>query len=190
MFKNLSIQKKMNYFTLMVTVSVFSAAIFIFLAMSHIETKYNHLHHNSMISGLTTLQIEKKLNYISRTSRDIILGGNYDKNIKKLKNRIEDIRSHFHTLEKLMAEDKSIQLVIDAKSSTMIFLDDSYAMMQSITLDDIQNNKVKVYKRYKNDLTPLANKSRESFKKLVSLKENELKNDSRFLGMKLNFLNT
>ena len=187
MLKNLSIQKKMNYFISMVTITVFSAAIFIFLAMSNIESKYNHLHHNSMIGELTTLKIEKKLNYISRTSRDIILGGNYDKNMIKLNDRIESIRHHFDKLEELMANEKSLDIVKEAKSSTMLFLDNSYKMMKSLSSDDIKNNKDIIYAKYKNDLTPFANKSRESFKKLVSLKASELDRDSQFLGNEITF---
>lgn len=79
MLKNLSIQKKMNLFILMVTISVLSGTIFIFWAMSHIESKYNHLHQNSMLGALKTLEIEKNLNYVSRTTRDIMLGGDYSK---------------------------------------------------------------------------------------------------------------
>jgi len=187
MFEKLSIQKKMNYFITMVTVAVFSAAISIFLAMNHIESKYDHLHHNSMTGGLITLQIEKKLNYISRTSRDIILGGNYDKNMAKLKQRIEDIRSHFIQLEELMAGDESINMVVKAKSSTMSFLDNSYIMMQGTSLDDIKNNKDEIYRKYKVGLTPLANKSRDAFKKLVTLKATELDEDSAFLGKEISF---
>jgi len=187
MLKNLSIQKKMNYFIAMVTISVFSAAIFIFLAMTNIETKYNHLHHNSMIGELTTLKIEKKLNYISRTSRDILLGGNYEKNMVKLNDRIESIRTNFDKLEQLMANEESLSMVVDAKSSTMLFLENSYKMMKSLTADDIKNNKDVIYANYKSDLTPFANKSREAFKKLVTLKGSELREDSLFLGKEITF---
>ena len=187
MFKNLSIYKKMNYFIAMVTISVFSAAISIFLAMGHIESKYDHLHHNSMIGGLTTLKIEKNLNYVSRTSRDIILGGDYTKNISKLSDTIEKIRNHFDSLETLMAEDKSLDIVKEAKTSTMLFLDNSLEMMKSLKPEDIKNDKDAIYESYKNDLTPFANASRESFKKLVNLKAKELDHDSTNLGSEINF---
>ena len=187
MFQNLSIQKKMNYFIGMVTFAVFSAAISIFLAMNHVESEYDHLHKNSMIGGLTTLKIEKSLNYISRTSRDIILGGNYDKNMAKLKDKIDTIQNHFIKLEELMADDEYLDMVVEAKSSTMLFLDNSYKMMQSLTPDDIQNDKITIYAKYKHDLTPFANKSRESFKKLVDLKADELDKDSSSLGTIITF---
>lgn len=187
MFQNLSIHKKMNYFIAMVTVSVFSAAISIFLAMGHIESKYDYLHHNSMISGLTTLKIEKNLNFISRTSRDIILGGDYDKNIAKLSKTIEDIGSDFASLEKLMAGDSSLSIVQEAKNSTMLFLNNSLKMMKSLKAEDIRSNKDEIYKTYHHDLTPFANASRDSFKKLVSLKSDELEKNSVDLGAEINF---
>ncbi|RLA81755.1 MAG: chemotaxis protein [Epsilonproteobacteria bacterium] len=186
MFSNLSIQKKMNYFILMVSVSVFGAAISVFLAMSLVKTQYDHLHHNSMIGGLTTLKIEKNLNYISRTSRDIILGGDYSKNINKLEDRVEKIRGHFTKLEILMAEDSSLAMVKEAKSSTMLFLENTLKMMKSLSPDQINDNKKEIYASYKNDLTPFANASRESFKKLVKLKSTELEEDSSELGTELN----
>lgn len=187
MFKSLSIHKKMNYFIAMVTVSVFSAAISIFLALDHIESKYDHLHQNSMTSALTTLDMEKNLNFISRLSRDIILGGNYDKNVANLSDTIESIRKSFGSLEALMAKDQSLEIVVEAKNSTMLFLNNSLTMMKSLDPQDIKNNKDAIYETYKKDLTPFANASRESFKKLVDLKSHELEKDSVNLGSKIIF---
>lgn len=177
----------MNYLIAMVTVSVFGAAFSIFLAMNHIESEYDNLHNNSMEGGLTTLEIEKNLNYISRTSRDIILGGDYEKNIVKLSETTELIRNHFDALEKLVSSDETLNLISTAKKSTMLFLDNSLIMMKSLTREDIQNNKEFIYKRYKNELTPFANASRDSFKKLVTLKATDLDKDSDNLGSLINF---
>ncbi|MBU0720286.1 CZB domain-containing protein [bacterium] len=187
MFKNLSIQKKMNYFILMVTVSVFSATVFVFIAMSQIESKYDHLHKNSMLGALQTLEIEKNLNYVSRTTRDIMLGGDYQKDIAKLNETIERIRFLFGSLEKMLAHDSSLKMVQDAKNSTMAFLDNSFIMMKSLTKDDIYNNKDVTFKKYQHDLSPFANASRISFKKLVEFKQKELTKDSVSLGDNLNF---
>ncbi len=187
MFENLSIQKKMNYLILMVTTSVFGAAIFVFIAMMHIETKYAHLHENSMQGALETLQIEKNLNYVSRTTRDILLGGDYDKDIKKLNESIEKIRELFTSLETMMANDKSLGMVKDAKNSTMEFLDNSFSMMKSLTSSDIKNNKDALFHRYKTDLTPFANASRTTFKKLSEFKNSELTKDSVSLADEINF---
>ena len=187
MLSNTSIQKKMNYLILMVTASVISATIFIFLAMSHIESNYNYLHKNSMLGALKTLKIEKNLNYVSRTTRDIMLGGDYNKNITKLNDSIENIRNLFSSLESIMAHDSSLSMIKEAKTSTMLFLDNSYSMMKSLKSEDIQNSKESIYKKYKNDLTPFANASRTAFKKLVKYKANELDKNSIALADDLNF---
>ena len=187
MFDHFSIAKKMNYLIAMATFAIFGATIFVFFSMSKIETEYEHLHNNSMTAALNTLRIEKNLNYVSRTTRDIMLGGNYNKDILKLEESITSINNSFNTLELLMKDDSSLTLVMDAKSSTMLFLENSLKMMKNLTSDKIHNNTSTIYKKYKHDLTPFANESRTSFKKLVSLKEQELKNDSTDLESEITF---
>ena len=187
MFENTSIQKKMNLFILMVTMSVLSATIFVFWAMSHIESKFDHLHNNSMLGALQTLEIEKNLNYVSRTTRDIMLGGDYNKDISKLNESIQRVRTLFSSLENMMTHDAARSMVKDAKTSTMLFLNNSYKMMESLSSDDIENEKTKIYKKYKNDLTPFANASRIAFKKLVEYKGKELTKNSISLAGELNF---
>jgi len=187
MFEHMSIQKKMNYLIGMATFAIFSATIFVFFSMDRIEGEYKHLRNNSMEADLITLKIEKDLNYVSRTTRDIMLGGDYNKDINKLQNRISSVSTYFNTLEELMKEDPSLNLVREAKSSTMLFLNNSFDMMKGLSSSDIKNNTVGIYTHYKNDLTPYANASRTSFKKLVKLKEAELKNDSESLENEISF---
>ena len=183
----MSIKKKMYYLITMATVSIFAATIFVFISMTNIENDYDHLHKHSMNAGILTLNIEKNLNYVSRSTRDIMLGGDYNKGVDKLSHTIETIREDFAKLEELVTDESSLRLIREAKNSTMDFLDSSNRMMQSLTKDEIQQNTLANYKKYKNDLTPLANASRESFRKLVSLKETELDNDSIKLGQNISF---
>ncbi|MDD3477022.1 MAG: methyl-accepting chemotaxis protein [Sulfurimonas sp.] len=186
MFKNLSIHKKMNYFIAMVTVSVFSAAISIFIAMGYVDSQYEHLHENSMIGGLTTLKIEKNLNYVSRLSRDIMLGGDYEKNLANLEKTLHNIEDGFNSLEILMAKDDSLNMVKEAKTSTMLFLNNTLKMMKSLDAQDIKDNKTQIYANYSEELTPFANTSRDSFKKLVEFKSKELEDASSSLAKVLN----
>jgi len=85
MFHHFSIAKKMNYLIAMATFVIFGATLFVFISINRIESQYEHLHNNSMTAALSTLRIEKHLNYVSRTTRDIMLGGNYEQDIQKLK---------------------------------------------------------------------------------------------------------
>ena len=187
MFDKMSIQKKMNYLIAMSAVAIFGATTFVFLSMTQIENEYKHLRSNSMSTGLSTLKIEKSLNYVSRTTRDIMLGGDYDKDMSKLEESISNISKHFKSIESVMAEDASLHLVKEAESSTMLFLENSLEMMKRLTKDEIQNETSRIYKKYKHDLTPYANASRISFQKLVKIKEKQLDSSSEALEFEIMF---
>ena len=187
MTSKVSIKRKMNFFITIVTASVVSAALFVYWSFSLVESQYNDLHKKTMMGTLTTLEIEKELNYVSRTSRDILLGGDYNIDITKLTSSINTINKNFTTLETLMAEDSALSLVVEAKNSTMLFLNKSLQMMKSFSPSDIRNHAKENYSRYKNELSPYANESRKYFKKLVNLKNIALADDSEALASELNF---
>ena len=187
MFENLSIYKKMNYLVAVATLAVLGATVFVYLFMTHLESEYEHLSKSSMHSELKTLEIEKNLNYISRTTRDIILGGDYNKNIANLTNSISTIEKNFLTLEKVMLKDKSYAILEDSKVSTMKFLNSSLEMMQNLNAYDIENETAQIYKNYKQELTPLANASRVSFEKLLKIKGEELKENSQSYAWQMSF---
>ncbi len=181
MTANLSIKKKMNYFILLVTIAVTAAAVFVYWSFSAVANQYDELHQKLMMGELYTLDIEKNLNYISRTSRDIILGGDYQKDITKLDQKVSTIREDFTKIEHLMQGDASLAKMQEAKNSTMLFLNKSLEMMKGLTADEIRNNKPAIYKRYRTELTPYANASRKSFKTLVKIKNDELNEGSTAL---------
>jgi len=187
MFEKMSIRKKMNYLIAMATFAVFAATIFVFVSMSQIEKNYEHMYTNSMQGAIETLEIEKQMNYVSRTTRDIMLGGDYKKDIEKLNKSIENIRNLFTSLQRNTSDTNSIKLVEDAKTTTMTFLDNSLIMMNQLSSADIQNHKEKIYHTYHQELTPYANASRDAFKKFVALKSSELERDSKGLADEINF---
>ena len=187
MIKNMSIKKQMNFFIISLAAAIALGSIFVYWSLNIINTQYSHLHKNTMMGALYTLSIEKNLNYISRTSRDILLGGDYQKDIEKLKKTIASINENFNKLEEKMKNDDSLSMVKEAKDSTMLFLNQSLIMMESLDANDIKNKKNTLYAKYKSELTPYANKSRTSFKKLVDFKENELSVSSHKLGDELHY---
>ena len=188
MFEKMSIQKKMNYLVSLVTISIVSGTLFMFMTMTQIGDEYDHLRYNSMSEGFSTLKIEKNMNYVSRNDRDIMLGGNYDKDIKEIQKSIATIREEFDKLQKTAQGDAAAEkLVNDAKTSTMLFLNNAFAMMSKFTPEQIKNNKEANYYNYHTTLSPYAVKSRKYFKKLVASKETELKNDSINLDNQIEF---
>ena len=84
-----------------------------------------------------------------------MLGGDYDKDINKLKTNIENIRTEFNSLAEIMATDSSSSSMLEeVKSSTMTFLDNSLTMMLGFSEEAIHNKAASLYNRYKKDLTP------------------------------------
>ena len=187
MFSNLSIKKKMNYLVSIATISILFASIFVFGAMSDLEKDYNHLYKNSMKAGLSTLIIEKNLNHVSRNSRDIMLGGPLEKDLTKMKSDIATIEKNFDILENIAKSDETKKLVQKSKTSTMKFLNQTLSMMSNLSVNEIKNNKDKIYQKYHETLTPYAEESRKYFKKLVTLKQEELAKSSKSLQTKISF---
>ena len=187
MFKDLSIYKKMNYLVAVATLAVVGATIFVYAFMTHLENEYENLSNNSIATEIKVLEIEKNLNYISRTTRDIMLGGNFDQNIEKLQKSITTIEDIFVSIETNITQDDSSPILKEAKTSTMTFLNNSLSRMQSLSKNDIDNGSKAIYAKYKEDLTPFANTSRSAFKKLVEIKDKELKTKSESFSWQMNF---
>ena len=175
LLKNTSIKQRINYLIVFIAFAMISASVAIFIVLSSISSQYESLQSHSTAGAIETLQIQRELNYISRTSRDILLGGNYEKNMQKLEKRIQNIRDSFTKLYNTVDDDAtSLALVKEAEKSTLIFLDNSYAMMKNLSRTDIKYKVTQNYKAYKTELTPFANASRDAFNKVVKLKEQEL----------------
>jgi methyl-accepting chemotaxis protein len=177
----------MNYLVGAATISVVGASIFVFFAMGSIENQYDQLQNKTIKGALTALEIEKELNYISRTSRDIMLGGDYAKNIEKLEGHTATINESFLVLEKTVLHPDEKKMVADAKENTALFLDNTLKMMKALDSDTIAANTSSVYAAYKLQMTPYADASRESFAKVVKDKNEELKSASTSLHAEIEF---
>ena len=101
----MSIKQRMNYLVSAATISVVGASIFVFFAMNSLGNQYDELQSKTITGAIVAQDIEKELNYISRTSRDIMLGGDYAKNIDKINKRSAIITADFAILEKTVQDD-------------------------------------------------------------------------------------
>lgn len=185
--QNMSIRKRMNYLVGAATLSVIGASIFVFLALSSLENQYTKLQEKTISGAMYALEIEKDLNFISRGSRDIMLGGDYAKNIDKLEKHVDKIQAAFIELDKSADDSTDQKLISDAKESTLAFLDNTLKMMKSLDASYITANSSDIYKAYKKELTPYADASREKFEKVVELKRENLKTASESLHTQMTF---
>ena len=185
--QNISIKKRMNYLVAAATMAVIGASIFVFIALSSLESQYSILQEKTIAGATYALEIEKDLNFVSRTSRDIMLGGEYTRNIDKLDKNINKINSLFLELDKTALDENEKKLIDAAKESTSTFLDNTFKMMQSLDATYIAANSSTIYAAYKSELTPYADASREKFEKVVELKRENLKNASQSLHSQITF---
>ena len=169
-FDTLSIKQKMRGMIMSITVAVTLASVFVFYAFSDIEADYDKLQNEATQASFLTLEIEKELNFVSRLSRDIMLANSYDKNMLLLGESIKSIEEKFNTLEKIPNQEES-ELILKAKESTLLFLHQSYAMMDKLDAATIVENTFDIYSRYKKELTPYAQASRVEFQKVIDIKK-------------------
>lgn len=185
--QNISVKKRMNYLVTVATLSIVGASLFVYFALSSLENQYSELQEKTIAGAMLTLEIEKDLNYISRTSRDIMLGNDYTNNLEKLEKRNQAIALAFSKLEKTITEPDEKELLSDAKESTITFVDNTITMMKSLNSATISNNSIEIYAHYKKDLTPYAEASRTNFDKVVDLKQSMLQSASKELHQEINF---
>ncbi|MBU0631155.1 CZB domain-containing protein [bacterium] len=173
-FSNISIHKKMNFLLIFIVLSIFSGSVFIFFILNNIDSKFHTLKDKDVAGQIYTLSIEADMNFVSRTDRDIILGGDHEKDIETISQRIENISKNFKNLRETAIDENELQLIEEAEKSTMFFLNNAFKLMQSLTPEQISQNKEGIYKIYKATLTPPAQDAREKFKKVVNLKKSGL----------------
>lgn len=153
--------------------TVFVASQFIIHTAKKLDDSFIAYKDKAVKGKTAILLINKEVNYISRSTRDIMLGNEYDNNINKLKNSIDIIKYNYDQLEdsiKDTFDDKSKLLVLSlSKKSTLAFVDDALSKMLSLK-NATNEEKYKMYKDYKVDATPLAVKSRMYFKMISKMK--------------------
>jgi len=105
-----------------------------------------------------------------------MLGDDFDKNHKKLLQRISDIKGHFSDLKSsistLDASEKNslMSAIKNSESDTMAFLNDGLRRMDELgNTDRSQQIRNDAWDDYRATASPVANKARASFKKLISL---------------------
>ena len=177
MFRNKSIKEQMWLLTIIIVISLIGAAGFTYYALNNIEKEFNEIKQTSIDTTLTIYDIEKRMNYISRNDRDIMLGGNLEKDKQELRDNIDAIAKNFIKLEATAKSDSNKELLKKAKYLTLKFIHEAYDYIDSLTIDSIANNKEKIYHIYHQKLSPLAVESRKYFKTFVTNKKEQFKQD-------------
>ncbi|MDX9814846.1 MAG: methyl-accepting chemotaxis protein [Sulfurimonadaceae bacterium] len=171
---NFTIAKKMMLFAIVIFVTIFITGVLKFNNLLNTEKNFNIFKDRAVAGKFYVLQVEKELNFVARNSRDIMLGNSYDNNIKNLEKSRENIIKSFDGLLQTSQNEAEKNVVLEVKKTVLDFIEDGYKKMKSLqTVERTPEVLAAMYQAYKKDATPLANKSRENFSKLIKEKEEE-----------------
>ena len=152
---------------------VLSGTMFFIIATSILNNDFENFEKQSFEGVKAVLETEKELNYFSRLTREIMLGGNLDENLEKLDKTLGKINTHFNEIDSSIVNSDEKVILQQAKDDALIFLNSSRDLMYTIKNQKKDLNQV--YKYYHKNFSPLAKASRTSMDKLVEAKMNEAK---------------
>lgn len=170
----MSIKKKLIIFSAALVVYVVLASQFMLYSLTNIDKQFTAYKTNIVEDKISTLEIAKNLNYISRCTRDIMLGNDFDGNINKIKDNIANIEARYNILyEHSKNDDKAkLQLLTEANKTTLDFINHALEKVSKLKGASLQERN-EAYLEYKTSATPLANLSRSYFEKLKNSKEQD-----------------
>lgn len=186
LLSNISVRNKINVLSGTLLFALIFFASFEIYKLTAIKTNFEKYSDVAVALEVTTLEINRDTNYVSRLNRSIMLGDNYQQNMSKMRERINNIKNLFDSLETIQAKDPNIdnrlaQMIRQSKSSTMRFLNQSLQLVQSLSADSSKQALENAWQTYKSDLSPLAANAREEFTALDDLidsKKNMIENST------------
>lgn len=134
-------------------------------ATSSLDNAFTSAWNQEMTAKVSTLEINRDLNYISRLTRNVMLGSNIEKDTKKLHGRIKSITEAFGRLETAL-KDKPEYDVAQARKAALAFAQDGLAFVERMQKMP-KEKRYTVYGDYGKSATPLAVESRKHFGGLV-----------------------
>lgn len=150
-------------------------AIVIIVVINHfmvsgIKNDFTSIKSNQIDGKIAALSITADMNYISRLSRNIMLGSDFDKDMGRMNSRINNIESNFDVLEKSLVYEAEKEIFQKSKNAALNFIYDARNFSNKYSSLDPSQKHTK-YGEYTENATPLANESRKYFNELVALKD-------------------
>ncbi|WOT06834.1 methyl-accepting chemotaxis protein [Shewanella youngdeokensis] len=181
LFGSISIKRKL--LGLIVVFGIAGAIILtdVVINTTEVEQRFNEYDQAAVNGQEYLLSINRDMNYVSRLSRSIMLGDNFDKNFNLLETRIQDIYNHFDDLDTALNKisdssdkQKLKQLASNSKQATSAFLEDGRARMQALKSVNRSPEVLQAaWQAYHVGASPFANEARVTFKSLSEAVENK-----------------
>jgi methyl-accepting chemotaxis protein len=172
MFKNLTIKKKMlgigallGFFVLI----LLGAAT---LAINKMANQFETLKDSEIVMQMEAIKIIRDQNFFSRLTRNIMLGADYEKNLKQLIETTEKITKSFASMEKAASSKEDKEQVASVNKTMQAWLRDGIERMESLR-DTPADKRAIYFHEYEKGVSPLAMELRGSFGKIAEKSEKE-----------------
>ncbi|GIU10024.1 methyl-accepting chemotaxis protein [Shewanella glacialipiscicola] len=176
---SLSIKRKL--FAVMLVLGLTGCAILseVFFSTIRVEQRFNEYDQAAVNSQKYLLSISRDMNYVSRLSRSIMLGDDFNKNFALLETNIEEIYRHFENLDASIGfivkeSDKKIlnRLAANSTQATKAFLEDGRVRMLELKSVERTPETLQIaWREYSEGASPFANEARRTFKELTDAEE-------------------
>ena len=158
--------RNLAFFSGVIITFVTLAAIVAAWGIYSLNNAFISLHQHEVTTKIETIKIARDVNYVSRLTRNIMLGSNFEEDMQELEETANSIASSFDVLTRAAHDKNDQKLVEQARRDTMAFVNNCIERMERIR-DIPAGLRNKAYKNYKKEATPLAMKSRASFMAII-----------------------
>ncbi len=176
LLSSISVKNKINLISGVMLGVLIIFALFEIIKMKDIQSQFSEYSKVAVALEVTTLKINRDMNYVSRLTRSIMLGDSYQKNLDRLNSRISDIESWFNDLNTAanniddpQLKNQLVNLNDKSKRSTLSFIEQSRDLMRTLSADSSASELSAAWQRYKAEFSPLANSARVDFAALNKL---------------------
>lgn len=165
---NISLSKKLQLIMGLASGVVIFGTLFFIVATASLNKEFNAFDQKSFTGVKAVLETEKELNYFSRVTREIMLGGDLNENLNKLDETYSKIENLFLIVEESTLDDEQRSLCKKAQHDSMIFLSSSRDLMRQLKSGKLDLHTSYLF--YHKNFSPLAKASRNSMNTLVKVK--------------------
>lgn len=143
------------------------------IKINSFQKNYTEMMERDVSGHVDILEINRDVNYVSRLTRNIMLGSNIDKDLEKLEKMLDNITKNYTALKATVVDKAELEILQKAEKATMDFVNQGYEFSKESKALDV-SERYSRYPLYGKSATPLAVNSREHFGALVKLKEMKL----------------
>ncbi len=165
----MSIKWKMIYLAILVTTVIVGLSVMSLYGFQHVQQSFETMSARDVAGKIATIEINRDVNYVSRLTRNMMLGSNMKKDIPKLEQRIKRIKEKYAILKTTYSDEAEKKLIENAERASIAFVEDGYKLCKGLAVVD-KAERHTYYGKYSKSATPLAVESRKYFGKLIKLK--------------------